>query len=468
MRALTLVGMALLTGAGGLAAQHGQEYEFGAFGSYTRYDPSFNLANKLGGGVRLGYHFGDRLGLEVDVLFQPEYTVGTSSTTIEPLIGGASLVFNLLHGVGNSLYILGGYSRLDFGAAAPYRFTDGGFHGALGDRISLTHRLALRLEARAIYTPDTKSSFSTSAVTHLVGSAGLAIFAPGSKRAPAPAAPTPPAATPPAEAAPPPPPALPTPPLLIQDADQDGVPDKDDACPNTPPGAKVDVRGCPIDTDHDGVPDGIDKCPDTPAGTAVDATGCPIDTDHDGVPDGIDKCPNTPPGVAVDAVGCPVATDSDGDGVPDTIDKCPNTPKGVPVDATGCMMLFRPETTVTARPGVPRARPTLVLRGVTFQTGRSVLTSDSYEVLDQVAASLLANPEIRIEIAGYTDNTGPVGINLRLSQARAAAVRAYLARKGVSPTRMLARGYGARSAVSPNTTAAGRAANRRVELHKLP
>jgi len=528
MRALTLVGMALLTGAGGLAAQHGQEYEFGAFGSYTRYDPSFNLANKLGGGVRLGYHFGDRLGLEVDVLFQPEYTVGTSSTTIEPLIGGASLVFNLLHGVGNSLYILGGYSRLDFGAAAPYRFTDGGFHGALGDRISLTHRLALRLEARAIYTPDTKSSFSTSAVTHLVGSAGLAIFAPGSKRAPAPAAPTPPAATPPAEAAPPPPPALPTPPLLIQDADQDGVPDKDDACPNTPPGAKVDVRGCPIDTDHDGVPDGIDqcpdtpagamvdavgcpidsdhdgvpdgidkcpdtpagasvdatgcpsdsdhdgvpdgidKCPDTPAGTAVDATGCPIDTDHDGVPDGIDKCPNTPPGVAVDAVGCPVATDSDGDGVPDTIDKCPNTPKGVPVDATGCMMLFRPETTVTARPGVPRPRPTLVLRGVTFQTGRSVLTSDSYEVLDQVAASLLANPEIRIEIAGYTDNTGPVGINLRLSQARAAAVRAYLARKGVSPTRMLARGYGARSAVSPNTTAAGRAANRRVELHKLP
>ena len=97
-----------------------------------------------------------------------------------------------------------------------------------------------------------------------------------------------------------------------------------------------------------------------------------------------------------------------------------------------------------------------------------MLTADSYAVLDQVAASLLANPEIKIEIAGYTDNTGPVGVNIRLSQARAAAVRAYLARNGVSPTRMLARGYGSRTPIAPNTTIAGRAQNRRVELHKLP
>jgi len=61
-----------------------------------------------------------------------------------------------------------------------------------------------------------------------------------------------------------------------------------------------------------------------------------------------------------------------------------------------------------------------------------------------------------------------MGINLRLSQSRAAAVRAYLARKGVSPARMLARGYGSRSPVASNATLAGRALNRRVELHKLP
>src|SRR2546427_6750012 len=118
-------------------------------------------------------------------------------------------------------------------------------------------------------------------------------------------------------------------------------------------------------------------------------------------------------------------------------------------------------------PGAP-PRPTLILSGVNFETGRSALTRDSYMVLDAVAASLLANPDIRIEIAGYTDSTGRKFMNLRLSQGRAAAVRFYLARKGVAPARMVAKGYGASGYIAPNSTAAGRAQNRRVELHKLP
>jgi OOP family OmpA-OmpF porin len=105
---------------------------------------------------------------------------------------------------------------------------------------------------------------------------------------------------------------------------------------------------------------------------------------------------------------------------------------------------------------------------VNFQTARSVLTPTSYAILDQVAASLVANPEIRIEIAGYTDSTGSRALNLRLSNARAIAVRYYLARKGVSPSRMTARGYGPANPVATNTTPDGRAQNRRVELHKLP
>jgi OOP family OmpA-OmpF porin len=55
-----------------------------------------------------------------------------------------------------------------------------------------------------------------------------------------------------------------------------------------------------------------------------------------------------------------------------------------------------------------------------------------------------------------------------LSGARADAVRAYLASKGVSPERMISKGYGAASPIATNTTAAGRAQNRRVELHRLP
>jgi outer membrane protein OmpA-like peptidoglycan-associated protein len=79
----------------------------------------------------------------------------------------------------------------------------------------------------------------------------------------------------------------------------------------------------------------------------------------------------------------------------------------------------------------------------------------------------VANPEIRIEIAGYTDSTGARPMNLQLSMGRAGAVRAYLARRGVPPLQMQARGYGASGYIAPNTTPEGRAKNRRVELHKL-
>src|SRR5437588_386397 len=424
MRRTAVLAALLALPWGRLQAQHGGQFEAGAFGGYTRSDAALGLANKLGGGGRLGYYFGDALGLEADVLFQPQYTVSTGGTptTLQPLIGSASLVFNAVHASRLMIYVLGGYSLLDFGTRAPYRFTDNGIHGGAGARIFLTPRVALRVEGRAVYVPSTKYAPASTTATHVVATAGLSVFHLGS--------------------GPPP------------DSDKDGVPDKKDACPNTPLGATVDARGCPTDSDKDGVYDGLDKCPDTPAGATVNAT----------------KCPNTPAGTPVDTAGCPLPRqlirDSDGDGVTDDRDKCPNTPAGSKVDATGCIILFQPEI-VPGAPGAP-ARPTLILRGVTFEWGRSALTRDSYAVLDQVAGSLVANPEIRIEIAGYTDNTGSAPLNVRLSQARAASVRAYLARKGVSPERMVAKGYGASGFIAPNTTAPGRAQNRRVELHKLP
>src|SRR5436309_2307775 len=498
MRRFGLLAAVLTLAAGSLAAQHAGQVEVGAFGSYTRYDATFGLARKIGGGVRLGYLLGNIVGVEADVLFQPEYTVSASGTptTLEPLIGSASLVINALHTGRLMAYVLGGYSLLDFDTRAPYNFTDHGAHGGAGVRLFLTERVALRVEGRAIYSPSTQSTFGPKTATHYVGTAGLSVFHLGTPS---------------------------------KDSDHDGVDDRKDACPDTPAGAVVDSKGCPIDSDHDGVYDGIDKCPGTPAGAHVDATGCPADADADGVPDGIDQCPDTPAGVTVDAKGCPIDSDgdgvpdgvdqcpntpagatvdangcpadADGDGVPDGIDKCPDTPPGTKVDATGCpvpveaikatpappgappkcppappgaqvdangcMILFTPEAAGPPTPGAP-PRPTLILSGVNFQTGRSALTRDSYIVLDAVAASLLANPDIRIEIAGYTDSTGTRFGNLRLSQARAAAVRFYLARKGVAPARMVAKGYGASGYIAPNRTAAGRAQNRRVELHKLP
>src|SRR6266567_1652692 len=501
MRRFALLAAGLTLAAGSLPAQHAGQVEVGAFGSYTRYDATFGLARKIGGGVRMGYLLGSIVGVEGDILFQPEYTVSSSGTptTLEPLIGSLSLVINAVHVSRLMAYVLGGYSLLDFGTRAPYYFTDNGAHGGVGVRLFLTERVALRVEGRAIYSPSTQSTFGPKTATHYVGTAGLSVFHLGTPS---------------------------------KDSDHDGVDDRKDACPDTPAGAVVDSKGCPIDSDHDGVYDGIDKCPGTPAGAHVDATGCPADSDGDGVPDGLDQCPNTPAGVKVDAKGCPIDSDADGvpdgvdqcpntpagatvdangcpldsdlDGVPDGIDQCPNTPAGTKVDATGCplpveavraptaqaapaapakcppappgsqvdangcLVLFAPEPARPSAPGAPAPRPTLILRGVNFETGRSVLTRDSYLVLDAVAASLVANPEIRIEVGGYTDSTGTKFSNLRLSQARAAAVRFYLARKGVAPVRMVAKGYGASGYVAPNSTAAGRAQNRRVELHKLP
>src|SRR5438270_5313427 len=125
-RVAVLAGMLVLV-ACPLTAQRAGQFEAGAFGAYTRYDPAFGLGQKPGGGVRLGYFLNNFIGVEGDVLFQPEYTVtppGGTANTLQPLIAGASLVVNALRAPRLTLYALGGYSLLDFGTRAPYHFTD--------------------------------------------------------------------------------------------------------------------------------------------------------------------------------------------------------------------------------------------------------------------------------------------------------------------------------------------------------
>jgi outer membrane protein OmpA-like peptidoglycan-associated protein len=246
-----------------------------------------------------------------------------------------------------------------------------------------------------------------------------------------------------------------------KDSDGDGVMDGFDKCPDTRKGLKVDASGCPLDSDGDGVMDGLDQCPDTPRGAKVDARGCSIDSDGDGVADNLDKCPDTPHGTKVDKNGCPAVEDSDGDGVPDGQDRCPDTPRGTKVDAQGCVL-------VAAAPALlPEAKKSLVLEGVTFETNSSHLKPESAATLDRVAESLKANPDVRVEIGGHTDSQGADAHNLQLSRDRANAVRAYLLDKGVSPVQLEAKGYGETKPIADNTTAAGRARNRRVELKRI-
>src|SRR6266536_1850437 len=154
------VAVLLLVVSGRLAAQHAGQFEVGAFGSYTHYDPAFGLAQKMGGGVRLGYLVGEMVGVEGDLLFQPDYSVssGGTPTTLQPLIGSASLVVNALHADRYMVYVLGGYTVLDFGTRAPYHFTDNAGHAAAGIRLFFTDRIAVRLEGRAIYSPSTPAA----------------------------------------------------------------------------------------------------------------------------------------------------------------------------------------------------------------------------------------------------------------------------------------------------------------------
>ena len=215
----------------------------------------------------------------------------------------------------------------------------------------------------------------------------------------------------------------------------------------------------PGDKDGDGVKDDVDRCPGTPKGDQVDAYGCslPKDSDGDGVTDDKDQCPNTPKGDKVDSKGCSLPKDSDGDGVTDDKDACPNTPKGEKVDAKGCPL-----------PKVfEEGKTQLILEGVYFETNKADLKPESKEVLDRVAASLKANPDVKVEVQGHTDSSGSRALNVRLSQARAESVRNYLIGQGVAAGQLTAKGYGPDKPIADNGTAEGRAKNRRVELAEI-
>ncbi|HBE41388.1 MAG TPA: hypothetical protein DDW27_09325 [Bacteroidales bacterium] len=109
----------------------------------------------------------------------------------------------------------------------------------------------------------------------------------------------------------------------------------------------------------------------------------------------------------------------------------------------------------------------VVLNNILFQTGKAILTAGSYTELDRLAGILQENSLMRIEISGHTDNTGSLGLNSRLSEERAKAVVDYLIQKGISSERLEFRGYGPQQPIADNTSAEGRARNRRVEFKIL-
>ena len=255
-----------------------------------------------------------------------------------------------------------------------------------------------------------------------------------------------------------------------KDTDNDGIYDKDDACPEVA-GLK-EFKGCP-DTDGDGITDLSDACPETPG--PVEFNGCP-DTDGDGIVDKDDACPDV--AGLKEFAGCP---DKDGDGVQDKNDKCidvkgPKENGGCPwPDRDGDKVLDKddkcPDVKGTvANNGCPEVSDEIVkqlnayAKTILFNSGKSSFQQQTYTVLQSISAILKEYPSSNFTIEGHTDSDGKDASNQKLSEDRAGAVKGYLIENGIATSRLTSVGYGEAQPIDSNKTKAGKANNRRVEV----
>jgi len=228
------------------------------------------------------------------------------------------------------------------------------------------------------------------------------------------------------------------------DSDGDGIKDSEDACPNEA-GLAI-MNGCP-DADGDGIADKDDACPN--AKGTKENKGCP-DSDGDGVVDKDDKCVSQA-GPAANA-GCPWP-DTDGDSILDKDDKCPNE-AGVASEG-GCPEIISNE----AQMGMNS-----FAKAILFHTEKATFKAGVTKELDGMLAIMNKFPLSEFAVKGYTDTTGSVSGNLKLSDKRANAVKNYLVENGIDASRLTAKGYGQDSPIDTNDTRAGRTNNRRVEV----
>ncbi len=282
--------------------------------------------------------------------------------------------------------------------------------------------------------------------------------------------------------------------VKIEETDKDGdtVLDKDDKCPSLP--GPVENQGCPVeapkDRDGDGILDSVDQCIDQPEDKDgfQDEDGCPEpDNDNDGILDTADKCPNE--AGPMTNLGCPIV-DRDGDGINDDVDKCPNEPEdkdgfqdedgcpdldndgdGVPDNQDDCPNDPGPQD----NKGCPRKYSLVTVtkdkieikKQIKFATGsHKIVGKESEQILDEVAQALKDNAQIKkIRIEGHTDSQGNDASNLKLSDRRANSVMSALIKRNVDPARMEAVGFGETKPIATNSTAGGRAENRRTEFN---
>jgi OOP family OmpA-OmpF porin len=248
------------------------------------------------------------------------------------------------------------------------------------------------------------------------------------------------------------------------DTDGDGLSDEEEAGHGTDPtrsdtdgdgildGVEITAGYDPLltDSDHDGLNDGVEDADHNGRLDAGESDPMLIDTDGGGVND-LDEAT---------AVGMnsqdPRDDDTDQDGVANPYDRCPETPTDRAVDRTGCPT------------GRVRATPTEPPTPVTTPEGPAPVAAvmESEPTLQEALAVLESHPDVRVEVAGHTDDQGREATNTRLSQQRAQAVHDWLVEHGIAADRLTVRGYGPREPIAPNDTPEGRARNRRIEFRR--
>jgi outer membrane protein OmpA-like peptidoglycan-associated protein len=236
-----------------------------------------------------------------------------------------------------------------------------------------------------------------------------------------------------------------------KDSDKDGISDKKDKCPETPPNTQVDAFGCSaiksnfpiLDTDLDGIPDLLDSCLKI-AGVGS-LNGCP-DTDGDGIADHLDNCPKQSgpielkgcpdrdnDGIQDDLDECPDAfglahlngcMDLDGDNIVDQLDNCPTHPGSIA--NKGC-----PEIDIQLQKVLNEAR-----EGIKFKKGSAEILSNSHPFLMKLIQAMQINQEMKFEIYCYTEEYKDKNSNEQLAVSRAVTIEAYLISKGIYSKRL--------------------------------
>lgn len=219
----------------------------------------------------------------------------------------------------------------------------------------------------------------------------------------------------------------------MKDTDEDGLNDKDEI-------RQYKTDATIMDTDNDGIKDGEEV-------SSLNTDPLKADTDDDGLKDGaeVKEYKTDPTRMDTDK-----GTVSDGEEVNRGTD-----PLNSNDDVEKSKLLG-------AGIGVP-----VVLEGVFFDLNKATIRPESEEFLNGVAKTLKENPDTEIEIHGHTDNTGSDEYNMILSQRRADAVKGYLVRQGVNPSRITTMGYGEESPIATNATPEGRQKNRRIEFVRV-